>query len=161
LNQKFFFKKNKTEPKPVLVRFSFFGQKLVQTDLDQFCWFDSIFFGLGSVRIGFFSFRLIKRKANRTGRFFQNFNRFFFTVWFFQLFFFNFLDLIGFLIFLPPSILKAIKIHNIFSPIWLLLLLLLLLLFCFLLQPFSNSSVTFIFVTRFGGLPHLTLRSTI
>jgi hypothetical protein len=30
---------------------------------------------------------LIKSKPNRTGRFFQNFNRFFFTVRFFQLFF--------------------------------------------------------------------------
>jgi len=45
------------------------------------------------VRFGFFGFRLIKHKPNRTGWFFQNFNRFnhfFFTVRFFQLFFFWF-----------------------------------------------------------------------
>jgi hypothetical protein len=43
-------------------------------------------------RFGFFSFLLIKPKPNRTGLFFQNFNRFnlFFSVWFFQLFFFRF-----------------------------------------------------------------------
>jgi hypothetical protein len=38
--------------------------------------FGSIF----SVRFGFFIFKLIKPKPNRTGWFFQNFNRFFFTV---------------------------------------------------------------------------------
>jgi len=57
-----------------------------------------LFSGLGSVRFGFFGFRLIKSKPNRTepnrtGRIFQNFNwfnRFFFTVRFFRLFFFWF-----------------------------------------------------------------------
>ena len=34
------------------------------------------FFRLGSVRFGFFGFRFIKPKPNRTGLFFQNFNRF-------------------------------------------------------------------------------------
>jgi hypothetical protein len=55
-------------------------------------WFGSVFFSV-LVQFGFFGFRLIKPKPNRTGRFFQNFNRFnrfFFTVWFFQLFFFQF-----------------------------------------------------------------------
>jgi hypothetical protein len=50
--------------------------------------FGSGFFRFFSVwvRFGFFSFRLIKPKPNRTGWFFQNFNRFnqfFFTVRFF------------------------------------------------------------------------------
>jgi len=53
-------------------------------------------------RFGFFGFRLIKPKLNRTGRFFQNFNRFFFTVRFFWFFFSGFL---GFLVFLlTPSL---------------------------------------------------------
>jgi hypothetical protein len=51
-----------------------------------FCRFDSVFFG----------FRFIKPKPNWTGRFFQNFNRFFFTVQFFQLLFSSFL---GFFLF--------------------------------------------------------------
>jgi hypothetical protein len=86
----------------------FFSLKKTETDSN---WFDSIFsvwldfFGLawffqfGSVffwflsvwvRFGFFSFRLIKPKPNRTSRLFQNlnwFNRFVFTVRFFLLFF--------------------------------------------------------------------------
>jgi hypothetical protein len=66
------------------------------------------FFSLDSVRFGFFGFRLIKPKPNRTGRFFQNLNGligFFFTVRFFWLFCFSgFLGLIGFSIFLlTPS----------------------------------------------------------
>jgi len=115
-----FFKKNwnQTETgsnRPVSVRFSFLGKKPVQTG------FGSIFSGLArfarffrfgsvwlvffyffsvSVRFGFFSFLLIKLKPNRTGRFFQNFNRFFFSVRFFRLFFSGFLGLISFLIFL-------------------------------------------------------------
>jgi hypothetical protein len=43
-----------------------------------------------SVQFGFFGFLLIKPKPNRTGQFFQKFNRFFFSVRFFQLFFFRF-----------------------------------------------------------------------
>ena len=77
-NQIEFKKKTETKPKPV------------QTSLARF--FSGCVFGLDSVRFGFFGFRLIKPKLNRTGRFFQNsnrFNRFFFTVWFFQLFFFS------------------------------------------------------------------------
>jgi hypothetical protein len=55
-----------------------------------------------SVRFGFFSFLVIK--PNRTGRFFQKFNRFFFSVRFFRLFFSGFLGLIGFpVILLTPS----------------------------------------------------------
>jgi len=60
----FFFKKTETEPNPVQTdqfRFSFLGQKPVQTGLAQFF---QVFFGL--VRLGFFSFRLIKLKPNRT-----------------------------------------------------------------------------------------------
>ena len=60
--------------------------------LARLFWFGSVFFSV-LVQFGFFDFRLIKPKPNRTGRFFQNFNqfnRFFFTVWFFQLFFFQF-----------------------------------------------------------------------
>jgi hypothetical protein len=56
-------------------------------------------------QFGFFSFRLIK--LNRTGQFFQNSNRFFFTIRFF--FFFNFLDLIDFSVFFSP--LKQSTIH--------------------------------------------------
>jgi hypothetical protein len=56
------------------------------------------------VRFSFFGFRLVLPKLNLTGRFFQNSNRFnwfFFTVWFFQLFFFSgFLGLICFSVFL-------------------------------------------------------------
>jgi hypothetical protein len=44
------------------------------------------FFPVFSVRFGFFCSRL--KKPNRIGRFFQNFNRFFFTVRFFRLIFF-------------------------------------------------------------------------
>jgi len=64
--------------------FGFLGQKPVQTGFARFFRFDSVlarffpgFFSLGSVRFSFFGFRLIKPKQNRTGWFFQNFNRFF------------------------------------------------------------------------------------
>ena len=55
--------------------------------------FGSVFFWFffSSVRFGFSGSRLKKSKPNRTGRFFQNFNRFnrfFFTVRFFRVFFF-------------------------------------------------------------------------
>jgi hypothetical protein len=53
------------------------------------------------VRFYFFGFSLIKPKPNRTGWFFQNFNRFFFTVRFFQLFFFRFSLFFSF--FLTPT----------------------------------------------------------
>ena len=84
-------KNNQTE-------FYFFKKsKPVQTDRFRFgsVWFFRTKTGLARffsvwVRFGFFSFRLIKPKQNLTGRFFQNFNHFFFTVWFFQLFFFLF-----------------------------------------------------------------------
>jgi len=42
---------------------------------------------------GFVSFRFLKPKPNRIEIFFKKFNRFFFTVWFFWLFFLGFLDL--------------------------------------------------------------------
>jgi len=82
-----------------LARFFWFGSVLA-----RFFQFGSVFLrffvGFGSVRLGFF---LIKPKPNRTGRFFQKFNRFnrfFFSVRFFQLFFSGFLGLIGFSVFL-------------------------------------------------------------
>jgi len=100
----------------------FLGQKPVQTGLARFSrfwlgffrfwlcffWFGlvfSVWLGFGSVWLGFFGFLsvsvrfsffgflVIKPKPNRTGRFFQKFNRidrFFFSVRFFQLFFFRF-----------------------------------------------------------------------
>jgi len=103
-----FFKKTKTELKPVqidLFRFGsvrFFRTKPVQTGLTRFSRFDSVFsvfsgfgsvfsVGLGLVR--FFRVLLIKPKLNRTGWFFQNFNRF---NRFFSYFFSSFLGLIGF-----------------------------------------------------------------
>jgi hypothetical protein len=48
--------------------------------------FLTVFLCLGSVRFVFFCFRLIKRKPNRTGWFFQNFNRFFSRFGFFGYF---------------------------------------------------------------------------
>jgi len=94
-------------------RFSFLEKKPVQTGLARFFRFSSVlarffpvwlgFFSLARfwhgfsvwlgffpVRFGFSGSRLKKPKPNRTGQFFQNFNRFFFTVRFFQLFFFWF-----------------------------------------------------------------------
>ena len=63
--------------------------------------FFPVFFGFGSVRFGFL---FIKPKPNRTGRFFQNFNRinrFFFSVRFFRLFFFRFSRFNRFFSFFP------------------------------------------------------------
>jgi hypothetical protein len=76
--------------------------------LVRFFRFDSVFSQFFSVwvRFGFFGFRLMK--PNRTGWFFQNFNRFnrfFFTIRFFQLFFSGFLGLIGFSVFFSPLLL--------------------------------------------------------
>ena len=78
----FFEKKTETEPKPSQTdrfRFGlgFIGKKPVQTGLARF-------FSV-SVRFGFFSFLLMKPKPNRTGLFFQNFNRF--NQFFFFIFF--------------------------------------------------------------------------
>jgi len=50
--------------------------------------FDLVFFRFFSVSVRFFGFFLIKPKPNRTGRFFQNFNQFFFRFGFFGYFFF-------------------------------------------------------------------------
>jgi hypothetical protein len=57
----FFKKKTETELKPV------------KTGLTRFFFPVFLCFGFGSVRFGFFSFRLIKTKQNRTGRFFSKF----------------------------------------------------------------------------------------
>jgi len=118
------------------VRFGFLGQKPVQTGLTRFfrfwlgffrfclsffrfgsvfpVWLGlfPVFFGFfGSVRFGFFSFLFIKPKPNRTGLFFLKFNRFnrlFFSVRFFRLFFYGFLGLIGFPVFLlTPTVNKC------------------------------------------------------
>jgi hypothetical protein len=64
-----FIKKNnqtelKKKPKPVQTdwfRFGFLGQKPVQTGLAQFFLFDSVFFGLGSVRL--FQFQTYKTET--------------------------------------------------------------------------------------------------
>ena len=90
-------KKNRNRFKPVwlgfsvLARFSRFW--LSFSGLTRLAWFFSslprffpVFFGLGSIRFGF-----LLIKSNRTGLFFQNFNRFdrfFFQFLFFRLFFF-------------------------------------------------------------------------
>ena len=50
-------------------------------------WFGFFRFGSVWIRFGFFGFKLIKPKLNRTGRFFQNFNRFFLRFGFFNYFF--------------------------------------------------------------------------
>jgi len=69
----------KKKPKPIQTdqfRFGFLGQKPVQTGLAQFFWFGSVFFRFGSgffsvwIWFGFFCFRLIKPKLNRTSQFF-------------------------------------------------------------------------------------------
>jgi len=129
-NQTEFFFEKKTETRsnrPVSVRFGFLRQKPVQTGLAQFSrfwlgffrfWlgffqFGSVFsvwlgfsglarffFRLVSVQFGFFSFLFIKPKPNRTGRFFQKINRFFFRFGFFGYFFSGFLGLIDFPVFL-------------------------------------------------------------
>jgi len=97
----FFLKKNRNRFKPTgFSSVQFLGQK------KRFGSVFSFFFGFGSVRFDFFSFRLIKPKLNRTGWFIQNFNRFnrfFFTVQFFRLFFSG---LIGFSVFLS-SLMKT------------------------------------------------------
>ena len=90
-NQTDFFFKNRNQFKPTGFRFGFLGQNRFKPVLLGFFRFVSVFFGLGW--FGFFGFRLIKPKPNRTGRFFQNFNRFnrfFFTVRFFRLIFSRF-----------------------------------------------------------------------
>jgi len=77
-NQTEFFKK---KPKPVQT--DRFGSVLNSKNRFKPVW-------LGFFRFGFSGSRLKKSKPNRTCRFFQNFNRFFFTVRFFWLFFFQF-----------------------------------------------------------------------
>jgi hypothetical protein len=90
----FYIKKPKPNPNQTdRFLFGFLGQKPVQTGLARFFLFDLFFFSVW-VRFGFFSFRLIK--PNWTDRFFPNFNRFFFTVRFFRLFFFRFSQFFGF-----------------------------------------------------------------
>jgi len=108
-------------------RFGFLGKKPVQTGLALFfrfgsvlAWFFPVWLGFFAlvrffasltrfffqffsvwVRFYFFGFSLIKPKPNRTGWFFQNFNRFFFTIRFFWLFFFRFSWFFSF--FLTPT----------------------------------------------------------
>jgi hypothetical protein len=83
-----FFFKTETEPKPVQTnQFWFFRTK---TGSNRF---GSVFFPVW-VWFGFFGFRLIKPKPNRTGRFFKifnRFNRFFSRFGFFSYFFSGFL----------------------------------------------------------------------
>ena len=76
-----------------------------------------VFSGFSSVwvRFGFFGFRLIKPKLNRTGWFFQNFNRFFFHSSVFSFIYFCFLGLIGFLIYLL-TLEMLIDYYFFFSP---------------------------------------------
>ena len=82
----FFFKK----PKPVQTDRFRFGSVLARFfDLARLFSGLARFFSVW-VRFGFFGFRLIKPKSNRTGRFFQNFNwfhRFFSRFGFFSYFF--------------------------------------------------------------------------
>ena len=89
-------KKNKTELKPVSVRFGFFGQNLVQTGLD---WF--FLFGFGSVR--FFRFQAYKTETEPNRSFFKKFNRFFslfgFFGYFFPVFWFFYSPLYSILVF--------------------------------------------------------------
>jgi len=70
----------------VLARFSRFFPVLARFFLVLLGFFSG--FLLVSVRFGFFGFLFIKPKPKRTGRFFQKYNRFFFSVRFFRLFFF-------------------------------------------------------------------------
>jgi hypothetical protein len=78
-------------------QFQFFRTK---TGSNRFCSFFSRLTRIFTVwvRFGFFSFRLIKPKPNRSV--FLKFYSVFFKVWFFQLFLFYFINLIDFLIFL-------------------------------------------------------------
>ena len=110
----FFLKKTETgSNRPVSVWF--FRTK---TGLARFfpVWLDFflVFFCLGSVRFGYFDFRLIK--PNRTGRFLQNFNQFnrvFSRFGFFSCFFSSFLNFFGFSVFFSPLIL-IIKVATAF-----------------------------------------------
>jgi hypothetical protein len=113
----FFFKKIETgSNRPVSVRFLW--QKPVQTVLVRFFLFGSVldrffpvwlgffpvwlvFFGLGSVR--FFQFQAYKTKTNRTGWFYQNFNRIFSQFDFFNYFFFNFFSLVSSSVLFSPT----------------------------------------------------------
>ena len=100
IKPKFFFEKKPKPSQTNRFRFGFLGKKPVQTGLARF--FFRFFSVLVSVRFDFFSFLLIKPKPNRTGWFFQNFNRFnrfFFRFGFFSYFF---PGLIGFSIFFSP-----------------------------------------------------------
>jgi len=99
-----FFKKTETgSNRPVSVRF--FRTK---TGLARFFWFGSVFFrfffGSGSIRFGFFSFRLVKPKPNRS-IFFKiliGLISFFSLFGFFSYFFSSFFNLISFYFFADP-----------------------------------------------------------
>jgi hypothetical protein len=102
--------KKKTETgsnRPVSVWFGFFRAK---TGSNRF---GSVLARFFSVWLGFFPgfflfrFGSVFCLQNRTGRFFQNFNQFFFLV-FSVIFFSGFLGLIGFLVFFSPLLITII-----------------------------------------------------
>jgi hypothetical protein len=68
-----------------LFRFGYFGEN---TGSNRFIWFFPVWLGFFLIRVqfGFFGFKLIKLKPNRTDQFFQNSSWFFFTIWFFNYF---------------------------------------------------------------------------
>jgi hypothetical protein len=78
-------------------RFGYFGEN---TGSNRFIWFFPVWLGFFLVRVqfGFFGFKLIKLKPNRTDRFFQN-SSWFFSRFDFLIIFFYFFNLIDFLIF--------------------------------------------------------------
>ena len=110
--------KFKKKSKPVQIgqfRFGLIWFFRTKTGLARFfpVWLDFflVFFCLGSVRFGYFDFRLIK--PNQTGRFLQNFNRFFHGSVFSIIFFSSFLNFFGFSVFFSPLIL-IIKVATAF-----------------------------------------------
>ena len=111
-NQTEFFFKKKSRFKLVWLGFGSIFSSLARffSGLACFSGFSSVW-----VRFGFFGFRLIKPKLNRTGLFFQNFNRFFFHSSVFSFIYFCFLGLIGFLIYLL-SLDMLIDYYFFFSP---------------------------------------------
>jgi hypothetical protein len=77
----FFFKTETNSNRPISVRFCYFRTKLGSNQFGSVFRFDLVFSGLARfffvwVWFGFFSFRLIKSKPNRTCHFFKNSNRF-------------------------------------------------------------------------------------
>jgi len=150
-NQTEFKKKNRN-------RFKLIGFGLVFSDKNRFgsvflVWlsfsrFDSVF----SVfcRFGFFRFQAYKTRTERVG-FFQNFNRFnrfFFTIRFFRLFFSGFLYLNGFSVFLLTPTNDPFFFHSFLSPT-LENKLQMLLLLVFQIQSFQFWFLSFSFLLKF------------